>query len=114
MRRFLFPSFPLLLALLFLSACTNDGASYTTDDKRQTLSIVRENNFFWEKQAQFSVVIARLPDCQRRHALRRAGMKTHVELWQTGDNTFILRMGKNMFVVENRTCEGFQPLEEEP
>jgi len=105
----------LFLALfVLLVACTNDGASYSTDNGRQIVSIVRENNFFWDKQAAFSVVISRLPDCQRRHALHSAGLKTHVELWQPGDNTFILRFGRAMYVVENRTCEGFAVLEEEP
>jgi len=105
----------LFLALFFsLTACTNDGAAYSTDNGRQIVSVVRENNFFWEKQVGFFVVISRLPDCQRRHALHRAGPKTHVELWQPGDNTFILRLEDVMYVVENRTCEGFATLEAEP
>jgi hypothetical protein len=105
----------LLLALLFsLVACTNDGASYSMDNGRQIVSIVRENNYFWEKRVKFSVIVSRLPDCQRRHALRVAGPKTHVELWQPGDNTFILRLGQDMYLTENRTCEGFAVLKEEP
>jgi len=104
----------LFLALFVLLACTNDGASYTTDHGRQIVTVIRENNFFWDKRAQFFVVIARTPDCQRRHALRIANLKTHVELWQPGENTFILRIGMNMYVVENRTCEGFAPMEAEP
>jgi hypothetical protein len=100
--------------VLLLSACTNDGASYSMDSGRQTLSVVRENNRFWEKQANFFVIVSRLPDCQRRHAIQRAAMKTHVELWQPGANTFVLRLGRRMYVAENRTCEGFARLEEEP
>jgi len=106
------------LALL-LAACTNDGASFTTDGGRQILSVVRENNYFWEKEAKFYVTVSRFsdtraPNCQRRHFMRIAGLKTHVELWQPGDNTFILRLGNSMYVVENRTCEGFARLEEDP
>ncbi|MCL2076266.1 MAG: hypothetical protein FWH15_07490 [Betaproteobacteria bacterium] len=109
--------FSILFATLAIVACTDDGASYSTDNGRQVVSVVRENNFFWEKEAKFYVVVTRLPDCQRRHLMQEASLKTHVELWQyrqNNDNTFILRMGNAMYVVENRTCEGFAPMAEEP
>ncbi|MCL2022350.1 MAG: hypothetical protein FWG81_09850 [Betaproteobacteria bacterium] len=106
--------FSVFCLVLLLAACTNDGAFFSTDNGQQILSVVRESTFFWEKKAKFFVTISRLPDCQRRHLIQTAGLKTHVELWQPGDNTFILRLGNAMYVVENRTCEGFARLEEEP
>ncbi|MDR0529848.1 MAG: hypothetical protein LBG69_09600 [Zoogloeaceae bacterium] len=101
-------------AVFSLTGCINDGASYHADNGRQILSIVRENNFFWEKQVGLSVVVARMPECQRRHFLQKSAPKAHIELWQPGENTFVLRLGKRMYVAENRTCEGFSALDEEP
>ncbi|MDR1350316.1 MAG: hypothetical protein LBJ59_05980 [Zoogloeaceae bacterium] len=103
----------LLVFLLLLSGCANDGAAYLIDGQRHAVSIVRDN-LFWEKQVNLALVITRLPDCQRRHAIQKANPKAHIELWQPGQGTYILKIGQNMYVTETRTCEGFARLDEEP
>jgi hypothetical protein len=109
-RRLLF----LLPLVLLLSACTNDNAAYLVDGPRHALSIERKQDVFWKKEAQFSVVVSRLPDCQRKHPIQKASLNTRVELWQPGPGTFILRIGSRDYVTETRTCLGFARLDEEP
>jgi hypothetical protein len=103
---------PLLFPLL-LAGCTNDGAAYRVDGQNQSISIVRES-MFWEKQVNLSLVVSSLPDCQRRHALQKASPKAHIELWQPGQDTYILKIGDAMYVTETRTCEGFASMDSEP
>ena len=50
----------------------------------------------------------------RRHALGKAGLKARVEVYSPGNDAWILRQGKQMYVVETRTCEGFAKLDKEP
>ncbi len=100
--------------LPLLTGCINDGAAYRIDGSRHALTVVREQNLFWKKQVKLAVVVARMPDCQRKHTLQEADLSTPVELWQPGPGTFILAVGKNRYVTETRTCLGFAPLTEEP
>lgn len=103
------------LALLpLLAACINDGAAYVIDGPQNAISVVREQNLFWEKKVKLAVVAARMPDCQRKHPIQEASLSTPVELWQPGSGTYILKVGKNSYVTETRTCQGFAMLTEEP
>ncbi len=114
MRRAIFRFAPLLL-LPGLAACVNDGASYAVEGSHEhTLSILREQNRFWEDQVELKVVVARMPECQRKHMIQKASPTTPIELWQPGPQTFILKVGRALYVTETRTCEGFARLESEP
>jgi hypothetical protein len=103
-----------LLFLPMLSGCTNDGAAYLVGGlQSHSISIVREN-MFWEKQVNLAVVVSRLPDCQRRHAIQKASPRAHIELWllRPGEGTYILKIGNELYVTETRTCEGFARMDE--
>jgi hypothetical protein len=104
----------LLPFAFLLAACTNDNAAYLIDGPRHALSVERKQDFFWNKAAQFSVVVSRLPDCQRKHAIQEASLNTPVQLWQPGPGTFILKIGARNYVTETRTCLGFAQLNEDP
>lgn len=108
---------PLLLSLLtvpLLAGCINDAAAYRIDGRHHALSVTREQNFFWEKNVKFSVISARLPDCQRLHALQPAPRTAALELWQPGPGTFILKQGDRYYLTETQTCLGFQKLTAAP
>lgn len=105
--------FPLLL-LPLLAGCINDGAAYVIDGPNNALSVVREQNLFWEDKVKLSVVVSRLPDCQRKHAIGKFPTRTSIELWQPGPGTYILQIGSRMFVTETRSCQGFAEMTEDP
>lgn len=105
----------MVLALLpLLVACTDLRATFEIKGSAHALSLVRVTGMFWEKTAEYSIVAARMPDCMRRHSLGKAGLKARVEVYSPGNDAWILRQGKQMYVVETRTCEGFAKLEKEP
>ena len=105
----------MVLALLpLLAACTDLRATFEIKGSAHALSLVRVTGMFWEKTAEYSIVAARMPDCMRRHSLGKAGLKARVEVYSPGNDAWILRQGKQMYVVETRTCEGFAKLEKEP
>lgn len=102
------------LLMLTLSGCSNDGAAYRIDGSQSAISIERRQDYFWEKRFQYSVIVSRLPDCQRKHAIQKAGPNARVELWYPGEGTYFLRIGENTYLTETQTCEGFQKLTEDP
>jgi len=108
----------LLLALLaapLLTACINDGATYEIDNTREhTLSLIREQPYFWDKKVNLSLVVSRMPACLRRHSLGTGSEKTVVEIFQVPSGAFLIRVGKRLFATETQTCEGFAKVDEEP
>lgn len=108
-----FKLLPLVL-LPLLVACTDERASFPIQGSDHALSMIRETGFFWEKTAKYYVVAARMPDCMRRHKMEPAALEAKVEVYSPGNNAWILKQGKRMYVVETRTCEGFATLDAEP
>lgn len=110
LRHWLLP----LAALPLLAACIDDSASYRIDGRDHALVLFRQQQWPWDKKVGLSVVVSRLPDCQRRHALGAASPRAVIELWQPGPGTFILRQGERLVLTETQTCEGWQRLDAEP
>lgn len=107
---------PLLLLLPLLSACVNDGIAMVIDGPNHAISLLRSQPRFWEKTMDLQIVVARLPDCQRRHKLQPAPVSTgfKVEVYTTGQDTYLLEQGKHLYLTETQTCRGFQKLAEVP
>lgn len=106
-----------LLGLLpILGGCINDGIAMRIDGPEHAISLLREQKRFWEKKVDLEVVVARLPDCQRRFSLRPApiGPNFAVNVYMSGNNDFILEEGRNLYSVETRTCQKFEQLDAPP
>jgi hypothetical protein len=103
-----------LLLLPLLVACTDDRATFEINGGAHSLSLIRITNLPWASVAEYAVVASRMPDCTRRHALSDAGLNTKIEVFSPGNDAWILRQGRRMYVVETRTCEGFAWLDAEP
>jgi hypothetical protein len=106
----------LLCLLPFFGGCINDGIAMRIDGPEHAISLIREQKLFWEKKMDLEVVVARLPDCQRRHPLQPAAVSGNfkVDVYMTGPNTFLLEQGKNLYSVETQTCQKFEKLAGEP
>lgn len=104
-----------LLAVPLLAACVNDGATYEIDGTREhTLSLIREQPYFWDSKIELFLVVSRMPACLRRHSLGTGTEKTRVEVWQVPSGAFIVRAGKRLYATETQTCESFARLDAEP
>jgi hypothetical protein len=103
--RVLLPLLPLLLA-----GCVNESASYLIDGSDHSLTVFVTQDYFWSKQAGVRLVASRLPDCQRQFDLGKASTADlNVELFSTGENTFLLRSGDEMWQVETGGCTKLPP-----
>ncbi|MCL2524968.1 MAG: hypothetical protein FWF20_05245 [Betaproteobacteria bacterium] len=104
-----------LLAVPLLGACVNDIATYEIDGSREhTLSLVRQQQYFWNDKVDLHLVVSRMPNCTRRHDLGGGTPNTRVEIWQVPSGAFIVRVGKRLYATETRTCESFARIEGEP
>ena len=109
----LFRLLPYLLPLPLLSACVDDRIAYEGENG-VNITIIREQKLPWDKSVELSLVVSRMPDCMRRHAIGTGTAQSKIELWQYRSDTFVIRIGDRMFATETRTCEGLEKLKEEP
>lgn len=100
--------FFLLFFVPFLSACVNDGTAYDISGNRQkSISILREQPFFWKKTVSFAVILSRMPECTRRHDMGLGSTASVVDVFEVPSGAYILHLDKRYFAAELETCEGF-------
>lgn len=95
-----------VLPVLLLAGCVNDSATFYADPTREhTLTVRRQQEFFWKEDAQYTLMAARLPDCQRAIPLGEMPLEDlDFELFASGDNVWSLRAGKYVWQVETQGC----------
>lgn len=103
-----------LVVAPLLVACSDQRASYEIKGSANSLSLIRVTGMPWEKTAEYSIVAARLPDCMRRHAMGKAPLNAKVEIYSPGNDAWIVKLDRQMYVTETRSCEGFAKLDKAP
>jgi hypothetical protein len=96
----------LALAALLLAGCENDAASYRLPGEGdRSLTLIREQRWPWDKRSQVALVVARQPDCQRRHALNpRPTREARSELYQAA-GALLLENGGQWYAIDTAACE---------
>lgn len=92
--------------VLLLSGCINDSATYYADSTQEhTLTVRRQQDYFWSETARYTLMVSRLPDCQRQTALAEMALEdTELELFSTGERQWNVRAGKRVWQVETQGC----------
>jgi hypothetical protein len=95
-----------LLPAMLLAGCVNDTASYMIDNNRDHAVIVMvSQKYFWSKQADLRVLASRLPECQRSFEFGKVALDDlNIELFSTGEESFLLRAGEDMWQIETGGC----------
>ncbi|MDD3352275.1 hypothetical protein [Zoogloea sp.] len=109
----------LILAVPLLAACEYEGAAYIVNgNKDENISLIREQRWFWSSEVEQAIVVARLPECQRRHEIRpgTAG-SVKMEVFEAGTRLWALKQGRHWYLASTEACQ-FQrwpdPPEEPP
>lgn len=96
----------LSLVALALAGCENEAASYQIGGStEEAFTLIRERRIPWHAESEVTLVVARLPECQRRYRLNRtpAG-QARAELYQTAPYAYLLRNGASWFAIDRRAC----------
>lgn len=102
-RLFISTSFSALL----LSGCGNiEMTSFTIEDAKHSLTIVREKPYFWSEGWDLALITTRQPACQRRHKLKHSDDENaKIELYRSYEGAIILRQDKHWYVTETNQCQ---------
>jgi len=100
----------ILATPLLLAGCVNETASYAIDSSDHALTVIVTQDYFWSKQAGLRLIASRLPDCQRQFDLGKTPMADlNVELFSTGEDSYLLRSGDEMWQVDTQNCTQLPP-----
>ncbi|MGK5080253.1 hypothetical protein [Janthinobacterium sp. HLX7-2] len=107
----------LLIVMLsvLLSGCVQDFAIYMFDGHDHSLTVRRQQNYFWQDTVEVQLRATNLPQCQRLHTLSTAApADIKVELFAAGDGVWNIRMGKQLWQAETNTCNQLTEMENDP
>lgn len=104
---------PLLPLTLALAGCIDDRAAFEVD-RNQVITVIREQHYVWSKSVEFSLVVARMPDCMRRHPIGEGTAQSVVEIGQYYADTFVVKIDDRLYAAETTTCEKLQRLKALP
>lgn len=93
-------------AALLLAGCENDAASFQIEGSSDNaITLIREQRWLWERESEVFAVVARYPQCQRRHALNRMPVgDARAELFQLGPRSYLLRNGAYWYAIDQPSC----------
>lgn len=96
----------LLILLPALAGCVSESAALVLGARQHSISLVRTKDYWWSKAWDLELVVARLPACQRRHALKKTSSDTlEIEVYWSGrPGLFGLRHGKRWYLTDTASC----------
>ncbi len=95
-----------LLSLPLLSACENNAAGYEIEGRNHSITLVREQSYPLARKVRQSLIVARIPTCQRRIEIvpGKTG-QVNMEIWQLRDRLFVARQGTSWYAVGTENCQ---------
>ena len=104
------PLFRLLpvFAVLSLTGCLQDTASYQFPEKDHAITLVRNQPWFWLDTVALEVIAIRLPDCHDGITVEAVPRDASLPLFQAPDEypepIFILRTGERHYAISTVSC----------
>lgn len=95
----------LLACLPLLAACENSATSFKVDSREHSVSLVREQPYFWNDSVDQYLVVSRLPHCQRKIAIHPdVATLTPLQVFVAGDRLWALHQGARWYLVSTERC----------
>ncbi len=95
-------------AVLTLTGCLQDSASYIFPEKDHAITLVRNQPWFWMDTADIEVIAIRLPECNDGITLESVPRDAELTLYQAPDEypepIFILKTGKRHLAISTQSC----------
>ena len=108
----------LLIVMLsvLLSGCVQDFAIYMFDGQDHSLTVRRQQNYFWQDTVEVQLMATNLPQCQRLHTLSldTPADEVTVDVFSAGDGVWNIRMGDQLWQAETTTCNSLVEMENDP
>jgi hypothetical protein len=97
----------LVFAAGVLIGCENEVASFQdAAQPGQSLTLIREQRFFWDNSTEVAIVVARFPDCQRRHGLGASARdEWRVDVHRAVGRAYLIKARDTWYFADAQTCQ---------
>lgn len=101
----LFRALGVLALLPLLAACENSATAFTIDTNQHALILVREQPYFWTSTVDQSLIVSRLPHCQRKVKIHPgAKALAEIDVFEAGGLLWALRQGERWYLAGTEQC----------
>jgi len=101
-------SLKLILPVLFaalLSGCENVAVPYMIDGAAYSISLVREQRWFWSSEVEQALVLSKMPKCQRRFAINPGSAGAlRIEVFAAGEGLWALHDRNFWYLASPEKC----------
>ncbi len=96
---------PLVVAALVLTGCENSAAPFMIDGSQHAISLIREQRYFWNSEVEQSLVVSRLPKCQRRYPIVPGSTESvKIDVFEAGSLLWAFRQGATWYLAGTEKC----------
>ena len=97
----------MVACVVLLGGCRSDSASYMINGAEHSLSLIADQDYYWQDEWQLALVSTHQPECQRRYKLSPVPLKSlKVDVFQPLESgALIIREGRNWYVVASAQCQ---------
>ncbi len=98
-----------LVAVLSLTGCLQDSASYQFPEKDHAITLTRNQPWFWLDTVDIELIAIRLPECNDGITVEAVPRDAKLALYQAPDEypepIFILKTGKRHYAISTQSCQ---------
>ncbi len=93
------------LVSLVLVGCENSASSYMIDTNQHALILIREQPHFWNNRVDQSIIVSRLPHCQRKVRIHPdVSPMRDMQVFAVGDLLWALQQGDRWYLAGTENC----------
>jgi hypothetical protein len=97
------------VAVLSLTGCLQDAASYIFPEKDHAITLTRNQTWFWKDTVDMDVIALRLPVCDGAMHIEGVPRDGKFAFYQAPDEypepIFILKIGKQHYAISTQSCQ---------
>jgi hypothetical protein len=97
------------VAVLSLSGCLQDSASYAFPEKDHAITLVRNQTWFWKDTVDVEVIAIRLPDCDGGTRIEDVPRESKLAFYRAPDEypepIFLLKTDKQLYAISTQSCQ---------
>ena len=98
-----------VVAVLTLSGCVQDSASYQFPEKDHAITLVRNQTWFWEDTVNLEVIALRLPECNDGITVKGVPRDGKMAFYKAPDEypepIFLLKTDKRLYAISTQSCQ---------
>jgi hypothetical protein len=97
------------LAVLSLTGCLQDSASYIFPEKDHAITLTRNQTWFWKDTVDMEVIALRLPVCDGAMHIEEVPRNGKFTFYKAPDEypepIFILQISKQLYAISTQSCQ---------